>query len=39
MKEMAMSVAKGAANAVSKGSGMAGAVVGGMVRLESRLCE
>lgn len=33
MKEMAMSVAKGAANAVSKGGGMAGAVVGGMKAL------
>ena len=33
MKEMAMSAAKGAANAVSKGGGMAGAVVGGMKAL------
>ena len=33
MKEMAMNAAKGAANAVSKGGGMAGAVVGGMKAL------
>ena len=33
MKEMAMSAARGAANAVAKGGGMAGAVVGGMKAL------
>ncbi len=33
MKDMAMSAARGAANAVAKGGGMAGAVVGGMKAL------
>ena len=33
MKEMAMSAARGAANAVAKGGGMTGAVVGGMKAL------